>query len=46
MLPSIFKTCALFLDKGYYSKCIPVSINDHYSYLLYTQPNIAFLIGQ
>ena len=35
MSPSIFKTCALFLDKGYYSKCIPVSINDHYSYLSY-----------
>ena len=33
MLPSIFKTCAL--DKGYDSKCIPVTINDHNYYLSY-----------
>ena len=33
MLLSIFKTCTL--DKGYDSKCIPVTINDHSSYLSY-----------
>lgn len=35
MPPSIFKTCALFLDKGYYSKSIPVTMNDHNYYLSY-----------
>ena len=35
MQPSIFKTCALFLDKGYYSKSIPVTMNDHNYYLSY-----------